>query len=128
MTNSDCFDFLYELKWGNGFKCRKCNNTTSRTGKTAYHKRCLHCDYEESVTAHTIFHHMRFPILKGFYMVYRIRQTNGNISALKLMTEVFMSTKTVSRFKKTIVDTLDAQHMQLNPGKVTPENFLEGLV
>ncbi|MFO0321861.1 MAG: transposase, partial [Bacteroidota bacterium] len=26
-TDSDCLDYLYELKWKNGFECRKCKHT-----------------------------------------------------------------------------------------------------
>ena len=59
-TDSDCLDYLYELKWSKGFECKKCGHTESRTGNTQRDKRCLKCGYEESVTAQTLFHKIKF--------------------------------------------------------------------
>lgn len=33
-TDSDCKNYLYELKWKDGFVCKKCGN--SRWGKQEY--------------------------------------------------------------------------------------------
>ncbi|RYG41508.1 MAG: IS1595 family transposase, partial [Chitinophagaceae bacterium] len=55
-TENDCKEFLYKLKWKNGFVCRRCGNDKFWNGRTRFHARCRGCGYDESLTAHTIFH------------------------------------------------------------------------
>ena len=43
-------------------------------GRTRYYKRCKNCRYDESVTANTVFHDMKMPLLKAFHLIFRIVQ------------------------------------------------------
>ena len=79
-----CNLFLSELKWKNGYTCRKCKNNHYYAGHIAYSRRCSKCSYEESVTTYTIFHNTRIPIVKAFYMIFLIYSTKGKISSHKL--------------------------------------------
>ena len=79
-----CNLFLSQLKWKDGYGCRKCKNTQFYTGHIPYSRRCSKCSYEESVTTYTIFHNTRIPINKAFYMVFLIYSTKGKISSHKL--------------------------------------------
>ncbi|PTS92464.1 chromosome partitioning protein ParA [Pedobacter sp. HMWF019] len=79
-----CNLFLAELKWKNGYTCRKCKNTHFYAGHIPYSRRCSKCGYEESVTTYTIFHNTRIPINKAFYMVFLIFSSKGKISSHKL--------------------------------------------
>jgi hypothetical protein len=65
-----CFRFLETLKWENGFHCRKCNNEKYFAGAQKFSRRCSRCGYNESITAFTIFHGIKFPIEKAFYVAY----------------------------------------------------------
>ena len=65
-TDDDCFDYLAKLKWEKGFECKRCSHTSCRAGNTARDKRCLGCGYEESVTAQTIFHKIKFSLHSAF--------------------------------------------------------------
>ncbi|WP_432710124.1 7TM diverse intracellular signaling domain-containing protein [Pedobacter sp.] len=79
-----CNLFLSELKWRNGYACRKCKNTHYYPGHIPLSRRCSKCAYEESVTTYTIFHNTRIPINKAFYMVFLLYTTKGKISSHKL--------------------------------------------
>jgi hypothetical protein len=79
-----CNLFLSELKWSQGYTCRKCKNTHYYPGHIALSRRCSKCAYEESVTTYTIFHNTRIPINKAFYMVFLLYTTKGKISSHKL--------------------------------------------
>ncbi len=79
-----CNLYLAELKWKDGYICRKCKNNHFYPGHIPYSKRCSKCSYEESVTTDTIFHNTRIPINKAFYMVFLIYSTKGKISSHKL--------------------------------------------
>ena len=79
-----CFKFLSDLKWENGYGCRKCNNTHYGHGHLPYSRRCSKCGYEESVIAYTILQNTRIPINKAFYMIFLMYSTKGKISSHKL--------------------------------------------
>jgi len=79
-----CFKFLSELKWTDGYACKKCANTQYLAGFLPYSRRCTKCGYDESVIAHTIFQNSRIPINKGFYMLFLVYSTKGKISSHKL--------------------------------------------
>lgn len=79
-----CFKFLSELKWANGYVCRKCENHQYFQGQLPFSRRCTKCGYEESVIANTIFHNTRIPVNKAFYMVFLVYSSKGKISSHKL--------------------------------------------
>jgi ligand-binding sensor domain-containing protein len=102
-----CFKHIIELKWKNGFVCRKCKNNTFAFWKNPYTKRCSKCRYIESATAFTIFHSVKFSVLKAFYMLFLIH-TKPTIVAEELANTVALSTKTSMSFKRKIKQ-LEAQ-------------------
>lgn len=65
-----CYRSLENLKWENGFQCRKCGNEKYFEGTQKFARRCTRCGYNESITAYTIFHSIKFPIEKAFYIAY----------------------------------------------------------
>lgn len=79
-----CNQFLSDLKWKDGYSCRKCKNTHYYPGHIPLSRRCSKCSYEESVTTYTVFHNTRIPINKAFYMVFLIYATKSKISSHKL--------------------------------------------
>lgn len=79
-----CNLFLSELKWADGYTCRKCKNNHYYPGHIPFSRRCSKCAYEESVTTYTVFHNTRIPINKAFYMIFLIYSTKGKISSHKL--------------------------------------------
>lgn len=64
------YRFLEEIKWSAGFGCRKCKNEKYFNGTIKFSRRCTKCGYNESITAFTIFHGIKFPIEKAFYIAY----------------------------------------------------------
>lgn len=65
-----CYRFIENLKWDHGFQCRKCGNEKYFEGSQKFSRRCTRCGYNESITAFTIFHSIKFPIEKAFYLAY----------------------------------------------------------
>lgn len=65
-----CYRFLESLKWPDSFQCRKCGNQKFFQGVQKFARRCSRCGYNESITAFTIFHGIKFPIEKAFYIAY----------------------------------------------------------
>ena len=64
--------FLATSKWADGYKCLRCKNSKYSRGKTEHSRRCTKCRYDESPTANTLFHKVKFGIDVAFEMVYDI--------------------------------------------------------
>jgi hypothetical protein len=66
-----CYRFIESQKWPGGvYHCRKCGNEKYFKGAQKFSRRCTRCGYNESITAFTIFHSLKFPIEKAFYIAY----------------------------------------------------------
>ncbi|HEX8060593.1 MAG TPA: 7TM diverse intracellular signaling domain-containing protein, partial [Cyclobacteriaceae bacterium] len=66
-----CYRFIENQKWpGGGYNCRKCGNEKYFKGTQKFSRRCTRCGYNESITAFTIFHSLKFPVEKAFYIAY----------------------------------------------------------
>src|SRR5436305_13173877 len=83
-TNDQCRQYLFNYKWRNGYCCRRCKNTKKIKGRTEFHARCKACDYDESVTAHTVFQHIKIPLTKAFAMLFRIGPRLKGMSNVEL--------------------------------------------
>lgn len=79
-----CFGLLAELKWKEGYICRKCGNTHHCAGHLPYSRRCTKCGYDESVITNTILQNTRIPVNKAFYIIFLIYTTKGKISSYKI--------------------------------------------
>jgi hypothetical protein len=76
--------FLADVKWSDGYACRKCRNETYSPGKSLHSRRCTKCGYDESVTAYTILQNTRLPLGKTLYMIFLVYNSRGSISSYKL--------------------------------------------
>jgi len=101
-NNEACLRFLEEKKWKNGYRCARCGCDQYVKGKTCFHRRCHSCAYDESVTANTLFHDMHLPLMKAFYLLFRIVTKKKGMSTVELAGEVSVQQKTAWLFKRKI--------------------------
>ncbi len=80
----DCFNYLFRLRWPNGFVCPKCGG--SKYYMIYQHKRfqCKQCRHQTSVTAGTVFHRSHQPLRILFMAVYLIATSKKGLSAMEL--------------------------------------------
>jgi len=100
-----CYRYLEELKKQYPFQCKKCNSTSCGKGKEQFDRRCSKCGYNESVTANTIFHKLKFPVVKAFYMMYLV-SNRQDITSDELSEMLSLRKSTCSNFKKKIKDRI----------------------
>lgn len=82
-TEEACRQYLFELRWPEGFRCPQCNGDKAwGTGRGNY--RCCRCDHQVSVTAGTIFQDTRFPLRTWFWAIWHVTSQKHGISALGL--------------------------------------------
>lgn len=121
-NNEACLRFLEEKKWKNGYRCVHCGWNRYRKGRTSFHRRCQRCAYDESVTANTLFHDMRLPMMKAFYLLFRIATKKKGLSTVELAGEVGVQQTTAWLFKRKIQVAMQAIDMK----KLSLDEFIIG--
>jgi hypothetical protein len=101
-TNEACFKTLYDLKWRNGYRCRRCGCAETVAGKTQFHKRCRSCKYDESCTAHTLFHKLKFPIVKAFAIIFQLSTLKKGMSSCEISRQFGIHQETAWFFQKKV--------------------------
>jgi len=82
-TEEDCRDYLFQLRWPNGFICPRCNNQKAWPIST-FHYECSNCNYQVSVIAGTIFHKTHKPLTIWFRVIWWFTGQKNGASALNL--------------------------------------------
>jgi hypothetical protein len=98
-----CLKLIEELKWGSGYECKKCKHTRFAVKAKLLARKCSKCNYIESVTASTIFHAVKFPIQKAFYIAYITSVGQDKISVDKLSEILEMNRLTCYKFRKKVI-------------------------
>lgn len=108
MFNSDekCLEFLSNVKWAKGFSCKKCGNTNFCSGKEPFSRRCTKCKTKETATNGTLFHHVKFPISKAFYIAYNVCKAREDISSYEFGRRLSLRQMTCWNFKTKIEHAL----------------------
>ena len=118
-NEKSCRNYLSQLKWENGFSCKKCNNKTYRMGQKRDERKCNKCDHLESPTSGTLFHKVKFPILKAFYIIYYISTSKKGIASTELSRRLELGQKTCWRFKRKVMKAMESS------GKHPLNGFIE---
>ncbi len=79
-TEDDCWDYLFSMRWTKGFSCPKCNCTRYYLNKRKVAE-CPDCGNQISVTAGTIFHGTRKPLLLWFHIMWWVAAQKTGVSA-----------------------------------------------
>lgn len=101
-----CLKYLSELKWSKGFKCKKCGYSKASNSKTFGGMRCKGCNYDESPTTDTLFHGLKFPITKAFYLIHLIT-SRKKITLNQLSEIVSLRKETCWSFRKKILQAME---------------------
>ena len=83
-SEDECFQYLFKKRWPDGFRCPKCGNQAAYYIEKHRRFQCTACRRQTSVTAGTVFHRLRHPLLTLFWAVYLISTSKKGISAMEL--------------------------------------------
>lgn len=118
---NESLKFIAELKWKDGFQCRKCGNKKAMKLKQYYLKKCSRCTTTESVTAYTIFHATKLPLDKALYMVYAY-QRDCDLSPSSLSQEIDLRVGSCRLMKNKV---LEAKSDFIEMYKTSPSNWTQ---
>ena len=78
-----CREYLFKLRWPEGFCCPRCGGSKSWPGRGVL-RVCAGCGYQSSVTAGTIFQDTRTPLRLWFQAMWWMTTQKNGASALGL--------------------------------------------
>lgn len=125
-TKDKCLDYLVKLKWENGYKCPKCKNTKYGKGMKPHDRQCTKCQYVESPTAGTLFHMVKFDLVKAFYIVYFVSTNKKGITSTELSRKLELRQKTCWMFKRKVMKAMESSGNFLLEGKVEVDEMVVG--
>lgn len=91
-----CWDYLFRLKWPNGFVCPYCGYGHAYTITTRKQPlfECACCRHQTSLTAGTILEGTRTPLTKWFTAIHHISDPQAGINAVTLSRMLQVTYKT----------------------------------
>lgn len=126
-TDRDCLEHLSNVKWKDGFICKKCNHIHYCKGNKEFDRQCTRCNYLESPMAGTLFHKIKFPLLKAFYMVYFISTNKKGITSTELSRKLDLKQKVCWLFKRKVMKAMDSSgNFPLSGVVEVDESFVGG--
>lgn len=82
-TEEKCADYLFKIRWPDGFRCPKCAHAFAyRRGQRRFE--CKACHAETSLTAGTVLHKTKTPLRVWFWAAWMMARSKQGISANEL--------------------------------------------
>ena len=125
-TDNQCIAYLAAEKWKDGYLCPKCGHTHYCQGNTLYSRQCTRCKHTASPTSGTLFHKVKFPLLKAFYIVYFVSTNKKGISSMELSRKLELRQKTCWYFKRKVMKAMESSGKQPLTGNVDVDEFFVG--
>ncbi len=119
-----CYTYLADLKWKSGYSCKFCNSDrfVLINKPIVQSRRCVSCRKVESPTANTIFHNLKFPVEKAFYILFLV-STGQKITYEQISQQVDLRVATCFAFKKKIIEVMETKKSK-KKGKVTWSDWI----
>lgn len=124
-TREDCLSYLSEQKWKDGYRCRQCGHTQYIKGNVCGSRRCKSCKYDESAMAHTVFHGVKFSLVKAFHICYRMSTKKG-MSSYEIAKEVGVTQTTAWLFCAKIRESMQSSGQHPLTGEVHVDEYIIG--
>ena len=125
-TPEQCYTHLCEYKWSNGFECRKCHHKVAVQGRKWYYRKCQKCQYDESCTANTLFHQLKFSIVKAFWISYQLSTLKKGLSTSEIARQYGIHQETAWFFKRKVQQAMKSINEPLLKNNVEVDEFTVG--
>ena len=125
--DDSCKHYLAEYKWGNGFKCTKCDHHQYyQLKESPFLRECRVCRHVNSVTAGTLFHKIKFSMRKAFHLIYHMTCTTKSISSQQAANMVGVNKNTAWLFGQKIRKAMESSEQYPLEGDVEVDEFFVG--
>ena len=113
-NEENCREQLFKMRWPDGFRCPRCNHNKYYLLRNRHLYQCRECRHQTSVTAGTVLHKTRSPLLKWFWTIYLMSNDKRGISALSLHKKLgisYFKAWTMEHKIRTAMGDRDARYM-----------------
>jgi transposase-like protein len=124
-SDEDCKIYLSEIKWENGFVCRKCGHTKYQERKN-HSRTCNLCSDTESPMANTLFHKVKFGLRKAFFMCFEMSTTTKSLSASQMSVRFGVRENTARLFMHKVREAMKSSENHPMEGIVHIDEFVVG--
>ena len=121
-----CKSYLFQLKFSEGFTCSKCNHKEAYTGSKPYTMVCKSCRHTESATSNTLFHRVKFGLVKAFHIIFEMTNTAKGVSANHICSKYGIEYNTAWLFMKKVRVAMASTNNYPMVGKVYVDEFVIG--
>ena len=87
-SEADCYEWFFQTRWPHGFICPRCGGRDYWRISTRGLYKCINCRHQVSLTAGTIFHKTRTPLLKRFMLIFRMATSKTGVSINEMKREL----------------------------------------
>lgn len=107
-TEEACLQYLSEKKWADGFVCPVCGHKhfCSHSKKRPYDRQCTKCHHISSPTSGTLFHKIKFSLLKAFWIIYYVSTSKHGVASTELSRKLGLRQKTCWGFKQKVMSAM----------------------
>lgn len=88
-----CQERLFLVKWPDGYRCPRCGNDKLYHIENRGLYQCSACKHQTSLTAGTVMHRTRTPLMKWFWAIYLLSTDKRGYSALALASKLDIGMK-----------------------------------
>lgn len=123
---NSCLKYLADLKWQNGYVCKKCSHNNYCKGKKDYSRRCTKCKYDESVTVGTMFEKIKFSLVKAFHILFATSTFKKGSSSYHLSRVLTLRQGTCWKFRRKTTEAMKSSGKHPLSGNVEVDEFVIG--
>ena len=124
-TDLDCMKYLADLKWSSGFTCVKCKHDKA-TIRPNHSRCCTRCKHVESAGSGTLFHKVKFGLLKAFIIVFEMSATTKGLSSSQMGRRLGIKRQTAWFFMQKVRAGMKSKKGSPMKGKVVVDEFVSG--
>ena len=124
-TELDCKEYLSALKDKATYRCLKCKHNAFQR-KADFSRQCNVCNHNESATANTLFHKVKFGVRKAFFVCFEMSTSTKSLSASYMGVRFGITEKTARLFMHKIREAMESSGNNPIDGIVHVDEFVLG--
>jgi len=78
-----CLQAIFKARWPRGFLCPRCGHSDGTKLSKRRAIQCCSCRRQTSVTAGTVFHKSKIPLMTWMWLIFLMTQDKGGISTMR---------------------------------------------
>ena len=124
-TDQECKKYLAEIKWKGGFGCLRCGHNKCQIRKD-FSRTCNICSHQESATANTLFHKVKFGVRKAFFITFEMGTSTKSLSASYMGVRYGVTEKTARLWMHKVREAMESSGNHPMQGNVHVDEFVLG--